>query len=75
MSQHDDLPAISFVIRFWLERRRAADAPEWRFEARHVQSGAQIHGRSLATLFAFIERQAGVAPPHVVAAVTDEEVR
>ena len=49
---------ISFIIRLWLEARDVPAEPTWRFEVRHVQTGQQVHCRSLVDLLAFIERQA-----------------
>jgi len=56
-------PETSFVIRLWLERRPTADAPCWRFQVRHVQSGEQAHCLTLADVVAFIARQSGVPGP------------
>ncbi|MBI4495205.1 MAG: hypothetical protein HY690_20710 [Chloroflexi bacterium] len=67
MDQVGGSPGVSFVVRLWLERREVADEPEWRFKVIHVQSGEQTYGRSLADLLAFVERQAGVAGPRLVA--------
>ncbi|MCC6174655.1 MAG: hypothetical protein IT305_05050 [Chloroflexi bacterium] len=66
MARPNDGPSgVSFVIRLWLEGRD--DRPEWRLQVRHVQSGAEVHGRCLADLLAFVERRAGVAGPGLLA--------
>lgn len=63
MHQAHALPSVSFVIRIWLEERAPPDPREWRFQARHVQTGEQIYCRSLDELLAFVERRAGVPAP------------
>lgn len=63
MCRSSPVAGTSFVIRLWLEKRAPIEGPEWRFEVRHVQSGEQTHGRTLADLMAFVERQAGVPAP------------
>ncbi len=61
--QRGESPAVSFVVRLWLEHRDVADGPEWRFQARHVQSGTEIHCRALSGVLAFVESCSGLAGP------------
>ncbi len=72
MQRGHALPEVSFVIRLWLERDDVAGRHQWRFQARHVQSGDQTHCCSIAELVAFVERHAGVPGPRETAATDDD---
>ncbi len=56
-------PDVSFVVRLWLEHRDVSDGPEWRFRARHVQSGTEVHCRALSDVLSFVESCSGLAAP------------
>ncbi len=56
--------SISFVLRLWLESA-GGDAPEWRWQVHHVQSGEQRYFRSLTNMLEFVAACAGVEPPQI----------
>lgn len=54
MEEEPGPPLSTFVIRF--RRERGVEAPHWRGQARHIQSGEQVSFTDEAALIGFIRR-------------------
>jgi hypothetical protein len=54
MKRRSEPPLSTFIIRFWQES--GSDAPLWRGQAQHIQSGEQVIFTDETMLIDFIRR-------------------
>jgi len=48
--------AITFIVRIWTEHAEG-EAPQWRGQVEHLQSGEKVYFRKLGQMVAFIDGQ------------------
>lgn len=53
----------SFVLRLWLEPRKIAAPPEWRWHIQHVQSGEEAYFSHLNDVLRYVESKTGLSSP------------